>query len=88
MTHKQIEGILKGAKTNRQVLDRLRKAGVRFKDDSKLYEYFNVHVPHGDGTVTRVFRHPRVGIKVQLLTPVEIKWSGIPVFEPSGRHSF
>ena len=88
MTHKEIEELVKGAKTKRQVLGRLRKAGVRFDDDSELYGYFNVHIPHKDRTVTRVWRHRRDGIRVDLWTPVEFKWSGIPVFEPSGRHSF
>ena len=80
---------LEGVKTRAEAVRALKKTGLTFTDDTEEYGYPNLHVPTPDGGYVRVYKIGRgKGFKVQKILRVKLKWSGIPVFEPSGRHSF
>ena len=82
--------IIEGAKTKRDVERRLKKAGLQWEDLSADYGYMNLRVPILGGGYYRIYRNKRrKRIEIQKWgPPIELTYSGIPTFEPSGRHSF
>lgn len=81
-----IENIIAGATTARQIKKRLKDAGIVFVDLTEEYGYMNLRIPMEYGYF-RIYRNGK-RIKTQKWTKTEIIYSGIPVFEPSGRRSF
>lgn len=80
--------IIEGAKTKKEILRRLSKAGFLYEDVSEEYGYMNIRIPFPGGYY-RIYKSLRDGkIKTQRWGETKFVWSGIPVFEPSGRRSF
>lgn len=84
-----IVGILEGKKTKKEILAALKSNGLQWEDVSKEYGYMNIRV-HAFGGYVRVYKPNGRGqdTKIQVWKPVSMKYSGVPVFEPSGRKSF
>lgn len=86
---KRIEDIVERRKQIKKILKEFDRIGIDYEDATSEYGYPNVRIYTEDGGCIRIFkRHKRPGLVVWKYTPVELKWSGIPVFEPSGRRSF
>ena len=86
---KQLIGkIIDGARTPAEIRKRLTAAGLQFEDLTEEYGYFNLRIPFPDGYF-RIYRPTGRGqeIRTQRWRKTEFKYSGIPVFEPSGRRS-
>ena len=86
MTVATIEYIIGKAKSKKEVVERLDDAEVVYKDLTSEYGYFNLRVPVKDGYI-RIYEKNGKYI-VDKFTRAEIKASGVPTFEPSGRRSF
>ena len=86
MTVATIEYIIGKAKSKEEVIERLDDAEVVYKDHTKEYGYFNLKVPVKDGYI-RVYENKGKYL-VDKFVRTEVKYSGIPTFEPSGRRSF
>lgn len=82
-----MQEIYGNAKSPKAIKKALEKAGLIVEDLSEESGYFNLHIPF-DGGHYRVYKAHDGKIKEQVWRPVELKWSGIPTFEPSGRKSF
>lgn len=83
----RVESMVVGLKSGKAILKAIEKSGLVYEDVSEESGYFNIHIPTDDGAYVRIYKAKR-GFVVQRFTWVRFKWSGIPVFEPSGRHSF
>lgn len=80
-TKEDIERIILGAKTEKQVLDRLKKANVEFTlGDPEDYNYFNVRIPSDSGYIRIYKPHRSKEFTVQKFSPVKFTYSGIPTF--------
>lgn len=87
MDKERIEGLVSGLKSGKAIRDALSSKGIRFDDVSGDYGFPNFHIPVPDGYIG-VALLPKEDVRVRRFYRVEMKWSGIPVFEPSGRPSF
>ena len=68
----------------------LKRAGFPVVDDTdpERPAQWNLKVHNEDGTMIRIYKTLQKKVEVQRWTPCIMKPSGIPTFEPSGRHSF
>ena len=80
--------IVDGAKSPDEIRKRLSDAGLQFEDLSEEFGYFNLRIPLMDGYF-RIYKPNGKGekIRTQRWKKTEFRYSGIPVFEPSGRRS-
>lgn len=80
--------IYSGGKTEKADIVRfLRNAGVKFEDASEEVGYPNLRI-HDDGGYVRLYKGTGMkDFKVQIFRKSEMRYSGIPTFEPSGRRS-
>ncbi len=91
LTKELAEILVKQGKSRKaNIIKFLELHGYDVIDDTEpeTPRYWNLKVKNEDGTMIRIYRSYRDGVKVQLWEPVVVKWSGIPTFEPSGRRSF
>ena len=86
MTVETIKYIIGKATDENEIRERLDDAEMVYKDLTSEYGYFNLRVPVKDGYI-RVYKKDGKCL-VDKFTRIEIKTSGIPTFEPSGRRSF
>ena len=78
----------KGTKSKGALLNILRNVGLKAEDVSKEYGYLNIRIP-GEGGYVRICKPKgEKEFKVQMFEKIEMRYSGIPTFEPSGRRSF
>ena len=77
--------LIDGAKSDKEVKQRLDDAEVPYADLTEDYGYMNLRIPGKDGYI-RIYRS-RYGIEVQKFEKVQMKYSGVPTFEPSGKRS-
>lgn len=87
MTKETILYLIDGAKTDFEVKERLNDAEVVYADLSKDSGYLNLRIPTKDAQI-RIYRSSDRRIQVQKFEMVQMKYSGVPTFEPSGRRSF
>lgn len=66
----------------------LKKTGIAFEDASREFGFPNFRFPCGKGYVRAYKAKGMKQFKVQIFRPIKVEYSGIPVFEPSGRRSF
>lgn len=66
----------------------LKKSGISFEDATRESGYLNFRFYGKNGYVRAYKAEGMKKFKVQIFRQVELKYSGIPVFEPSGRKSF
>ena len=75
------------AKTPEEVKEIITGFGYEYQDLSEEYGYMNLRIPFVDGYV-RIYQRPDNTMNIQKWHKTEVKYSGIPTFEPSGRRSF
>ena len=83
---KDIQNAVKGAKTAKDVVERIENLGYIPVDCSGESGYLNVRVPFPNGYV-RVYKNERKELVIQVFEEVVMKYSGIPTFNPSGVNS-
>lgn len=83
----RVTEIISGKKTKRAILAALKAAGVYAEDASEECGYMNIRIPAESGYV-RIYRDSVGCIIIQRFEPVNMKYSGVTTFEPSGRRSF
>lgn len=77
MNKQELEQIIKGCKTNKQVLKALNNAKVKYSDDTKDSIDFNLHLDNG----MRIYRNTRKEYIVQnSMQKVKLTYSGVPTF--------
>ena len=73
-----LETIIKDCKTDKQIIKALENNNIPFTDDTKEYEFFNIHIQH-DNLYFRIYKRKKEYIvQKQILTRFE--YSGIPTF--------
>lgn len=84
----EVRKIVYGCKTEKEIINALKEAGLQYQDFSKDFGYFNIRVPLNEGYF-RIYKETKTKqIKTQIWEKTVFRYSGIPTFEPSGRHSF
>lgn len=78
MKKEYIEDLLKGCKTEKQVINKLTKEKIQFKNVSAEYGYMNLRIYNHDGYI-RIYQHKKE-IRIQQFTPCKMEYSGIPTF--------
>ena len=79
MTKTDIENIIKGLKSERQIKAALNRAGIEYYQD-EYSDNMNIKIENEAG-VLRIYKSYRDGeIVVQQLSRVNFEYSGIPVF--------
>ena len=76
MTKELLENIIKGCKTDKQVLKVLDKNKVKYSDDTKESISFNLHLENN----LRIYKNMRKQYIVQQWSKVEWKPTNIPTF--------
>lgn len=76
MTKELLENIIKGCKTDKQVLKALDKNKVKYSDDTKESISFNLHLENN----LRIYKNMRKEYVVQQWSKVEWKPSNTPTF--------
>jgi len=86
---KEFLEIIEGSKTRGEIKNALEEVGFYVTDKTAdSLSDIDLSVEFPDHTV-RIYRSiMRKEIVVQIWEPVEMQYSGVPVFEPSGRSSF
>lgn len=81
MTEAQIKKLFDGCTTEKTIYARLKRYKLPFTDARALgeCEYFNIRIPCDYGTI-RIYKAGRGVMKVQHLRPVQMNYSGVPVF--------
>lgn len=82
----EIRDLIMEADTTVDVETILRSYGIRYEKDMEC-GYFNIRIKRPDGMI-RIYQDFRKSIVVQAWTKCNFRYSGIPTFEPSGKHSF
>lgn len=86
---KNIEALVAKYKQRKPVLKALDRNGIDYTDLTEEMGCADIHILTEDGGYIRIYKpYKKPGLVVGKHIPVELRWSGIPVFEPSGRHSF
>lgn len=84
----RVEIYLKGKSGRQDAVRFLRNTGINFEDASEECGYPNFRFKAKGGYV-RAYRAGKMKeFKVQIFEQISMKYSGVPVFEPSGRKSF
>lgn len=65
----------------------LEKTGIVFEDLSREYGFPNFRFPCEKGYVRAYKSRDMKHFKVQIFRPIKMNYSGVSVFEPSGRRS-
>jgi len=76
MTKELLENIIKGCKTDKQVLKALDKAKIKYSDDTKESISFNLHLENN----LRIYKNMRKEYIVQKWSKVEWKPTNTPTF--------
>ena len=72
-----LETLIKGCKTDIQILKTLDKSKVKYTNDTDESNYFNLHLSNG----MRIYKTPRKEYVVQNpMQKVKLEYSGIPTF--------
>lgn len=71
------------------IIQEVQKMGYWVDDDTDRAhpKMFNLKVWNDDGSMVRIYKTYRGTVEVQKWKPVDMKYSGIPTFEPSGKKS-
>ena len=86
MVDEMVRRIAAKAKGRFEIMSKLDAASIEFEDHTAAYGYMNLRIPVEDGYM-RIYDH--LGeIRVQKFPRIQVAYSGIPTFEPSGRRSF
>lgn len=87
MLEERIQIYLKGKRTRNEAVQFLKGAGIEFEDNSDEAGYPNFRFWH-NGEYVRAYKGSEMKeFRTQIFRKVEMKWSGIPTFEPSGKRS-
>ena len=79
-----LESIIVSCKTDKQIIKVLQDNKIPFTDDSKEYEFFNIHIQQND-LYFRIYKRKREYIvQKQILTRFE--YSRIPTFFSSNSY--
>lgn len=78
--------LMNRAETTEDIEAILTTSCIPYRQDPDS-DYFNIRIDRQNGFV-RIYQDNRGDINVQSWTRTEYVYSGIPTFEPSGRHSF
>ena len=78
MTKENIQKLLEGCKTEKQVISKLTKEKIQFENVSAEYGYMNLRIYNADGYI-RIYQHKKE-IRIQQFTPCKMEYSGIPTF--------
>ena len=76
MTKELLENMIKGCKTDKQVLKVLDKNKVKYSDDTKESISFNLHLENN----LRIYKNMRKEYVVQHWSKVEWKPTNVPTF--------
>lgn len=71
-------------KSKKEVFDYLKKNKLNYNDVTEDYGYFNIRIPLKNNGYIRIYQDRRKDFNVQIFTPVQLSYSGIPTFNPSG----
>lgn len=84
----KVESLVSEEKTFTGIKKALSNEGLDYEDATKDSGYQHIRVFSDDGYV-RIFRMDGMkNFKVRIMRKVNARYSGIPVFEPSGKKSF
>lgn len=83
----KVTELIQGMRSKKEILAVLKGAGIEVEDASKESGYMNLRIPVGREYI-RIYRTYTGAILVQRFRLEKFQYSGIPVFEPSGRKSF
>lgn len=85
---RMIENLIGDRTDADEIRSTLDRANVRYTDCSDEYGFFNLHIETDFGYVGIAKTRRSKKLRVSNFHRIEMKWSGIPTFEPSGRRSF
>ena len=83
LTKDKAKSIIADLQDHDRIIRALTGAGYKVNDDTNECGYLNLKVNNPDGTMIRVYKNGRKEISIQVWEPVQFKYSGIPVFDPS-----
>ena len=78
MTKERIENIIKGCKTEKQIVNKLTKEKISFEVLTSEYGYMNIRIYTDNGYI-RIYQK-RKEIFVDTFEKVKLEYSGIPTF--------
>ena len=78
MTKERIENIIKGCKTEKQIVNKLTKEKISFEILTSEYGYMNIRIYTENGYI-RIYQK-RKEIFVDTFEKVKLEYSGIPTF--------
>lgn len=78
MEKKHIENLIKGCKTEKQIINKLTKENIQFENVSSEYGYMNIRIYNDNGYI-RIYKAKKE-VKVNQFTKCKFEYSGVPTF--------
>lgn len=91
ITSEQIKAIIAQCKTEKAVLQALKRHEIRFYIDGDGYNYLNIKIPTKTGKI-RIYNggtnNKPCYIVQTMQAPIKLTYSGVPTYRPSLPHNY